>query len=204
MTEREREREPATEDSLERMLDAVEEAAGGEVVTVEDVLRALGPRAFGPLLLAPSLVMVSPASIAPGLASVLAAAVGLVAVQMLLGRRSVWLPRILLARGMKAKRLRRGVQALRGPVRRIDPLVGERLVPLAERPGNAPALVFCAGIAPFMPLVELIPFATSLSASAMALFALGVFARDGLLMLVGYALLGGGALLIGRIAEAAV
>jgi len=185
-----------SKDNLRRLLDQIEAEAGDGHVSVRDVLGILGPRAFTPMLLVPSLVLVSPASAIPAVPSFLSLLVGLVAMQMLLGHDRIWLPRILLDRALDPTRFARIMRALRHPVALVDPLINERLTWLADKPGNIPALVICAIISFFMPLVEFVPFLTSLLAGAIALFATGMFARDGLLMLLGYGLVGGGAALV--------
>lgn len=185
-----------------RLLDRIETETGDGAVSVREVLAILGPRAFTPMLLVPSLVLVSPASAIPGVPSLLSLLVGLVALQMLLGQDRIWLPRVLLDRALDAPRVSRVLRALRGPVRWIDPLIDARLTWLADKPGNLPALAICATISFVMPLVEFVPFLTSILATAIALFATGMFARDGVLMLLGYALLGAGAVLVTQAVQA--
>jgi hypothetical protein len=183
-------------DNLMRLLDRIEAEAGDGRVSVRDVLAILGPRAFTPMLLVPSLVLVSPASAIPAVPSLLSLLVGLVAVQMLFGQSQIWLPRLLLDRALSPDRFARTIRFLRRPVALVDPFINERLTWLAEKPCNLPALAICATVSFLMPLVEFVPFLTSILATAIALFATGMFARDGLFMLFGYALTLGGALLV--------
>jgi len=189
-------------DNLTRLLDRIEAETGDGAVSVRDVLAILGPRAFTPMLLVPSLVLVSPASAIPGVPSLLSLLVGLVALQMLLGHERIWLPRLLLDRALDASRVTRILRALRGPVAWIDPMINERLTWLADKPGNIPALMICATVAFFMPLIEFVPFLTSILAAAIALFATGMFARDGIFMLTGYGLVSGGAVLVTQAVQA--
>ncbi|MDZ7711580.1 MAG: exopolysaccharide biosynthesis protein [Roseovarius sp.] len=191
-------------DNLMRLLDRIEAETGDGAVSVRDVLGILGPRAFTPMLLVPSLVLVSPASAVPGVPSLLSLLVGLVALQMLLGHARIWLPRVLLDRALDPARFARVMRALRRPVAIVDPLIIERLTWLADKPGNIPALVICATISFFMPLIEFVPFLTSILASAIALFATGMFARDGLFMLLGYGLVAGGAVLVTQALQAVI
>lgn len=191
-------RPPTANDNLMRLLDRIEAETGDGAVSVRDVLAILGPRAFTPMLLVPSLVLVSPASAIPGVPSLLSLLVGLVALQMLLGHERIWLPRILLDRALDAPRVSRVLRALRGPVARVDPLINERMTWLSDKPGNIPALMICATVSFFMPLIEFVPFLTSILASATALFATGMFARDGRLVLLGYGLVSGGAVLVSQ------
>ncbi|MEI4231393.1 exopolysaccharide biosynthesis protein [Roseovarius sp. D22-M7] len=179
-----------------RLLDQLERETGDEQVSVRDVLALLGPRAFTPMLLVPCLALVSPVSAVPGVPSFLSLLVGLVAVQMLFGQTRIWLPRFLLDRAIDAKRLRRAVRYLRRPVALIDPWINERMTWLASKPASVPALLIFCAVSFLMPLIEFVPFLTSTLASAMTLFAIGLFARDGLFMLVGYMLVAAGAALV--------
>lgn len=183
-------------DNLMQLLDQLEHETCDGRVSVRDVLELLGPRAFTPMLLVPCLVLVSPVSTVPGVPSLLAVLVGLVAVQMLFGQTRIWLPVFMLNRAIDATRLRRTVRYLRRPVAVIDPWINERLTWLAERPANLPALLIFCVVSLLMPLIEFVPFLTSTLASALTVFAIGLFARDGVFMLVGYALVAAGAALV--------
>jgi len=187
-------------DNLMRLLDRIDAETGDGQVSVRDVLAVLGPRAFTPMLLVPCLALVSPVSAIPGVPSFLSLLVGLVAAQMLFGRSGgalrIWLPRVLLDRSIDAHRLSRAIAVLRRPVAVIDPWINERLTWLADKPGNLPALVIFCVVSFFMPLIEFVPFLTSILACAMSVFAIGLFARDGVFMLCGYGFTLGGALLV--------
>ena len=188
----------AGRDNLMTLLDRIDEKTGDERVSVRDVLELLGPRAFTPMLLVPCLALVSPVSTIPGLPSFLSLLVGLVAVQMLFGQTRVWLPGFLVDRSIDAARLSRAIAFLRRLVAVVDPWINERLTWIADKPANLPALlIFC--VASFlMPLIELVPFLTSILATAMALCAVGLFARDGVLMLMGYGCAAAGAALVAK------
>lgn len=177
-------------DNLERLLDRIEavghDRAPDDPVSLGDIVVALGARSFGALLLVPSLLIVSPLSAIPAVPSILAAMIGLVALQIVLDRPSVWLPQVLLRRSLSCRRMMRAMEALRPILRRLDPYLNERLTVLTDRPGNLAALGICCVIPLMMPVIEFVPFLTSVVATAMALFGLGIFVRDGVLMLAGY------------------
>jgi len=186
----------AAQDNLMQLLDRIERETGDGDVSVRDVLDVLGPRAFTPMLLVPCLALVSPVSAIPGVPSLLALLVGLVAVQLLFGQTRIWLPRVLLDRAIHADRLSRAVRFLRGPVSAADPWINERLTWLADKPGNLPVLVIFCVVSFFMPLIEFVPLLTSTLACGMTLFAVGLFARDGLFVLAGYGFVAAGGALV--------
>ena len=183
-------------DNLMRLLDQIEHETSDGQVSVRDVLHVLGPRAFTPMLLVPCLALVSPMSAIPGVPSLLSLLVGLVAVQMLFGQDRIWLPRLLLDRAIRADRLARGIRFLRRPVAVVDPWINERFTWLADKPGNLPVLVIFCVVSFLMPLIEFVPFLTSTLAAGMTLFAVGLFARDGLFVLAGYTFMAAGATLV--------
>jgi len=87
---------------------------------------------------------------------------------------------------------------MRRPVAVVDPWINERLTWLADKPANLPALLIFCTVSFLMPLIEFVPFLTSTLASAMTLFAIELFARDGLFMLAGYTLVATGAVLVAQ------
>lgn len=182
--------------NLGRILDAIAREAVSGRVSVRDVLRVLGPRAFTPMLLVPCLVLVSPVSTIPGVPTVLSCLSGLVAVQMLFGQNRIWLPHALLDRSIDAARLRRAIAFMRRPVSMIDPWIRERLTVLADKPGNLPALCLFCVVSFLMPVIEFVPLLTTVLATAMSFLAIGLFARDGVLMLAGYMLVAAGTVLV--------
>lgn len=200
--------DPAGNDNLERLLDRLEAVGRGRApddpVNLGDVVAALGARSFGALLLVPSLLIVSPLSAVPAVPTILAAMIGLVAVQIILGRPALWLPRVLLQRSLPSRRLVRALETLRPLLKRLDPYLNERLTALTDRPGNLAALGLCCVIPLMMPVIEFVPFLTSVVATAMALFGLGIFVRDGVLMLAGYGIVLAGALTLAGTAALAL
>lgn len=187
---------------LLELLDFIDAETGDGHISVGDVINLLGLRSLIPLLLLPCLAMVSPLSAVPGVPSVLSAIVVLVAVQLLVGQKRLWLPRFLLQRSLHADRVSAMVERLRPLLRRVDHVLHKRLVMFTDWPGNLPALcVFCA-VSFFMPAIEFVPFLTSILASAMAVFAVALFVRDGVLMLAGYTLVGIGVVLIAQAVSA--
>lgn len=168
-------------DTLQRVLDA-----GEEQVRVGDVVEALQSRGFGPLILAPALLVLLPTGAVPGVPSLMAVLIVLVAVQRLLGRRHPWLPQRLRAFGIERARFQRGVERLRPHTERIDRYTDARLAWLTRDTGTRLSAALCVLLAVSMPPLELVPFAAALPALAIALFALGLAASDGLLVAIGY------------------
>ncbi len=174
--------------TLTEVLDTLADAGGEERVTIGEITEAFGDRSLAPILLVPALITASPISSIPGVPTLTGIVVGLITVQMLMGRHTLWLPQTIAKRGVSRARMRKAVSFLRPPVGWVERLLKPRLVWLATRPWNFLALLTCLAIALITPALEFLPFAISIAAVAIGFFAAGILARDGLVMLVGYAL----------------
>lgn len=181
--------------AVSEVLDALEASGAGERVTVRALVEGLGDRSFAALLLVPGLLMVSPVSGIPGAPTAAAAIVALIVVQMLAGRRSLWLPRLLAERSLPARRLRGAVAMLRPPVGRVERLMRPRLGWLARRPWSHLALGACLAVTLTVPLMEVLPFLATTAGLAISLLAAGLLVRDGAVMLAGYGVILAGVLL---------
>lgn len=189
--------------AVTRVLDVLENAAdessGEGRVPVAAIVAGLGERSFAPLLLVPALILVTPISSIPGMPTLGALLIGLVTAQMLLGRRSIWLPRWLGRRSIRRARLKAAIRAARPAARWIDRRVRLRLRLLTRRPLSYFPLLTCLAITLVMPLMEFVPALATVAAFAITLFAIGMMTRDGIFIIVGYAFVGGTVALAGII-----
>ena len=179
-------------DNIEDILHSVEEAGmDPNEVTVEDMLAEIGTDAFPTIMLLAALIMVSPASGIPGLSTASATIVALAAVQMIAGREALWLPGFLLRRKLERRTLHKAVDWLERPAHIIDRLIGRRLVFLTRWPFSLIPATACLLLSAVVPFLEFVPFSASIAGAAITIFALGLVAGDGLLVLVAMAVAGG-------------
>ena len=184
-------------ESVRDVLDCVEET--GEVharVSVADVVERIGEGAFAPLMLVPALVMISPLTVILGVATACGLVIALIAFQMAIGRERLWLPGFVLRQTVSSRRLDRAVARFAGPARFIDAVTGKRLAVLVDPPFTRLWALLCMALALIVPVFELVPMSATIIASAIALFALAMLARDGLLALCGLGVLGGSSWLL--------
>lgn len=165
---------------ISEILDAI---AGSKrkTVSVQDVLEAFGDRAFGALLF----VFAAPVALPmpPGVSAILGAPLLFITAQLMVGRRTLWLPRALAERTMT----RADFVALMGKVspyltwleRRLKPRFTYLYNPWLDRVTCLICLVLAIII--FLP----IPFGNMLPALALSAFGLGVAERDGVVGLFG-------------------
>ncbi|MDQ7729102.1 exopolysaccharide biosynthesis protein [Halomonas sp. SpR8] len=158
-------------------------------VSVDNVVQAVGRRSFGPLLLVAGLITLAPIiGDIPGMPTLMAVLVLLVSVQLLAGRESFWLPGWLLKRSLSRQKFDKGIKWMKKPARWIDGLLRVRLPWLTGYIGIRVTAVVCLLIALAMPPMEFIPFSANGAGVALSLLGLGLVARDGVALLLGFAL----------------
>lgn len=182
-------REP---DSLQELIDRIADAADSSGrVSLGEALDAIGRRSFGPLLLLAGLAILAPlVGDIPGVPTLIALLVFLSAVQLLAGRRHLWLPQFLLRRAVASDKLCKALGWLRPPARFADRLTRSRLGFLAEGPAITVIAVMCVLIALAVPAMELVPFSANGAGAALTAFGLSLIARDGLLALIAFLVTG--------------
>ncbi|MBS9721072.1 exopolysaccharide biosynthesis protein [Tianweitania sp. BSSL-BM11] len=174
--------------TMKAVLKVVSDAGSGDQVSLEDVVREIGDGAFAPLLLVPALIAVTPASGIPGLSSVCGITIAIIAFQLVIRRKRLWLPQFLLNRTVSRTKLDQARDWLNKPAGIIDRLTARRLAFLVRYPFSIVPALICLMIGLVMPILEFIPFSGSVAAGAVSLFALSLVTKDGLLAILGSAL----------------
>lgn len=174
---------------LEDLLSRLEAAAAKEPkLSVGDLVDTVGKRSFGPFLLLCGLLGMSPVAGIPTAPSLIALMILLVAAQLAFGRRTIWLPRWLQRMSVKSQRVAKGARLMRKPAKVADRVAKPRLRALTGPFADRIVAVVCMAIALATPPLELLPFVAFVPALAVAVFGLGLIARDGLLVLLALAI----------------
>ena len=149
----------------------------------------------GPVLFVLTLPILLP--LPPGVSMVLALPLLLVAPQIAIGRRQIWLPQVLLRRTIKRPPLVKLLKRVLPRLERVEKVVRPRLRFLTGRVGACMVGVACTIIA--LVLVLPIPFANLVPALALGAFSIGLARKDGLFVLAGYGLIAvaGGVIALG-------
>ncbi|MEQ8767992.1 MAG: exopolysaccharide biosynthesis protein [Planctomycetota bacterium] len=178
-------------DNITDVLDRLEEEFGdSETVELQDILDAFSGRLFGPLLFVPALIALSPIGAIPLVPTSLAVVLVLIAGQRLFGRDKPWLPRFLREREIDREKVENAFDKIRPWAKRIDRFLEPRLPALVEKPMSWVLTLLVLGFAVTMVPLEILPFAVVVPALGVALLALGLTARDGVLVIAGYVLAG--------------
>lgn len=155
----------------------------GEPITIDLIERISGGRTVGPLLLFPALVAMSPATIIPGIATLVGFNTVLVAGQVALGHQSIWIPQWLRRRQIP-KRLAPKLLKFLKPVGEVaDEVAKPRAAWLTAWPLRRAGAVVCVLIGCALPIMEVIPFTSTVAGAIIAVYALAITMRDGFLAL---------------------
>jgi hypothetical protein len=152
------------------------------VLTVGQMLEQFDSRAFGAMLLVFGLLNCLP--LPPGSSTVLSLPILLLAPQIVLGREIPWLPRKLIDHPLKRDDLRGLFRKLTPVVRRMELVTRPRVEILFGPIGERLIGVVCTLLA--LVLVLPIPLGNLAPGATVAVLALSLLQRDGLLVLLGY------------------
>ncbi len=156
------------------------------VLTVGQMLEQFDSRAFGAMLFVFGLLNCLP--LPPGSSTLLSLPILLLAPQIALGREIPWLPRKLVEHPLKRDDLRGLFRKLTPIVRRMELFTRPRLDLLFGPVGERAIGVVCTLLA--MVLVLPIPLGNLAPGATVAVLALSLLQRDGLLALLGYLMAG--------------
>lgn len=168
-----------------------ETAEAGEDISLETLQGMAGARLHGPMLLVPGLVAVSPLSGIPTVPTVLGLIISLVCLQLIWGKEHLWLPKWLKTASIDAAKVARLGGFLGKASRVLDAISKRRLEWLVEGFMLRLAGFVCLLAAVSMPLLEIVPFSATTAGTIISVFGLSMTTRDGLLMLLAFAVFAG-------------
>ncbi|PVM85937.1 exopolysaccharide biosynthesis protein [Caulobacter endophyticus] len=152
------------------------------VLTVGQMLEAFDSRAFGATLLVFGLLNCLP--LPPGSSTILSLPILLLAPQIAWGSNAPWLPRGLVEKPLKRDDLRGLFRRITPVLRRLEVVTRPRLGFLFAAGGERFIGVVCTLLA--LVLVLPIPLGNLAPGATVAVLALALLQRDGLLALLGY------------------
>lgn len=171
---------------LSAELNAFVENLADETVTIGAVLDAIADRGFGLILL----VLALPAALplpAPGYATPFGIMMGMLAIQMIRGRPTPWLPERVRGRTVTKSKLAWTVRNAGVPLRFVEWIIRPRLSGLARNRGFLAlvgVIVLLMSISMSMP----IPLTNTAPSFVIFVLAAGILEEDGLVLLGGLVL----------------
>lgn len=172
---------PSLADNLKPLLDTDRD----EVSVDEIVARVERHEGLAPVVSVLTLPVLIP--MPPGVSMVLALPLLFAAPQMMIGRKDLWLPKALACRAIDRDKLQKGVKRILPWVQRLERVVKPRLTFLTGHAGAVLAGAVCTLMA--VVLVLPLPFANLFPGLTVLMVSLGLTRRDGLVVILGLALL---------------
>jgi hypothetical protein len=157
-------------------------SAEGERVTFREILLGLRHRAFGFTLLIFALPCCLP--MPPGVPTVCGIALVLIALNLIIGRKRLWLPRMIADKSVARADLKRVVDYAAPYLQRLERICRPRIAFVTEPMGKRVIglVVFLLGVLLILP----IPFLGNMPPGvAAAIISIGVSERDGVVVIVG-------------------
>lgn len=169
------------------IVDRIDALADAACVSLGDVIEAFGRRSFLPVMMVPALLVVSPLSGIPLFSSACGLSIAFIAAQMVWGRHQLWLPRFLMDRRIEGQKARMATRHLRRLAGWLDRHARSRLGPFMRRPFRKWVQVMCLICGAAMPILEIVPFSSSILGAAVLFLSTALMARDGLFVVFGIA-----------------
>lgn len=170
----------ASSDAASALLDDLVEAFPGESVSVGELLDRLDSRAHGVLLLVLALPMCIPNI--PGISTIFGFLMLAPALQLVFGSHRLWIPRGMREMRIDCEALRKTLRVATPPLKRIEYLIKPRWSALTRFP--ATIVIGLQTLLMALILILPIPFANWPPGMTVAMTALALLQRDGILMLL--------------------
>jgi len=169
--------------SISQILRTLQARLTGERVDVAEIFNELHERGFGLIILLLALPMALPVPVPPGVNIILASPLVLLTAQQALGRRNVWLPRAMQNRSIARKSVDRFLNKAIPLLQKFEPLVKPRLPFMTQ--GLLSHCVGGAGLIMALAICIPLPLTNTIPSIGIAMMAIGVLSRDGLIVLCG-------------------
>jgi hypothetical protein len=167
---------------LSQLLAEIAEGPEDDRISIGDLLAALKRRALGALIFIFAVPVALP--LPPGVSTVFGAPLLFLTAQLMLGMRP-WLPKLITNRSLKRGEFKKIIGAVAPWLHRAESVMKPRLQFVGHRP-----IVYLLGLMCLILSIILflpIPLGNMLPALAVSIISLGLLARDGLWMLIGFA-----------------
>lgn len=175
---------------IDRLLEDTDEQ---DKVSLDSVFKAFSGRLYGPLMLIPSLALLTPLGGIPLMPIAIAIVLVLVAGQRVLGLEEPCVPKRMREKEIERQKMVGAFKKIRPVAKFIDTLIRPRLTVLVQGPMERFIALAIVLVGLSVPVFGLVPLAAMIPGAAAVLLSLAVTARDGVLVLLAIAVIGGGA-----------
>lgn len=184
---------------LQSILKKVDDAVEDGETDLKTLIETFGSRAFGPILTLVGFFMMTPLGAIPGVPIAFAVVVITFAGQLLLMRKTPWMPEVLRKVKIHKTKVDKARRFVHPVLAAIDGILRPRFKVLAKGPATVIAALISILLALTMFPLGAVPFGVVIPGFLIGLFGLGIMARDGVVMALAFTLSGGAAFLITRL-----
>ena len=168
----------------------LESRSDDDEVPLRALVEACGPASFVPALLVPALLVVSPLSGVPLVSSLCGITIALISAQMLWRRKHLSRPGFVLDQKVPGPKLRGAFERMKVVADFLDRNTRDgRFHQLVGRGGRMVPQALCVVAGGLMPVLEIVPFSSSILGTAVLCFSVSLLTRDGLFVLFGIAIM---------------
>lgn len=170
--------------SSEILNNITSETKTDEALSFGEIIKRLGERTFGLGLIFFALPAALPFSVIPGISFVFSLPIVFIAIQMIMARKSLWIPPFLSQYAISCSKVNEIINKTIPYLTKIERLLKPRLVFMCSR-----IMEIITGIVILLLAFLLmlpIPFSNFILASLIIVFSLGWMEKDGLFILLGY------------------
>lgn len=153
-------------------------------LTFHQLLQLLGKRTFGIALLFFALPSILPLAIIPGISFIFSLPIMIFSLQMILGRNTLWLPKIMADYTIEYEKLIKIICVSIPYLIKIERFLKPRLLIMTSRIMESinGIVIFCLALLLILP----IPFSNFIFGILIVIFSLGLIEKDGIFILTGY------------------
>lgn len=168
---------------LKSLIDDTDE----DCIRMGQVFKVFEHRGFGPLLIAPTVLVILPTGAIPGVPAICGVFILLISVQILFGKKTPWLPKKLKSISFSKDKFKNGFKKVKPYTEKIDTYLSNRFEFLAESELAKRCVAFAAVLMSIaITFMGFIPMLPALFGVPILLLALGLSARDGILIGLGF------------------
>ena len=173
---------------LQSILDHVDDVIVDETADLKSIIESFGDRAFGPVMLLSGLFMLTPLGAIPMVPAAFGFIVITFAVQLLMRRDTPWMPNVLSRVKVSSSRVKQVKRKATPILAKVDGVIRPRMQWAARGPFQIFAALIAIILSMAMVPLGAVPFAVCIPGFVLGLLGLGITARDGIMMLIAFAL----------------
>jgi len=176
------------EKPLEGILNKARETVDGTGTDLKTLVEAFGDRAFGPVMILCALFLMTPIGAIPGLPAAFGLIIIVFAVQLLFRREHPWMPEILRRIKISDSKLEKTRNVIAPVLQKIDGIICPRLPWMSGEVMQMATALLAIILAVTMVPLGVVPFGVVAPAFIIGLLGLGITARDGVFLSLGFVL----------------